>query len=361
MGNVVRRVLGIIREELDEDRAGESGESSESQMFNSAGTNSGLHRPARPLPKTAGQALTHETQALLGESNAPPTKTSMLSLLSHSPYGEVSHVAQVIAIPQSLLLQEGRSTGATNAADDLKSEVVEGIDELLDELRQADDQIATYALEQIHSREIILTNSTTRTTQKFLLKAASRRNLTVILVESFPNSHRSAYEILTGRPKGNSRSGEQMNRALTAAGVTVIFAADSIVFGLMTRVTKVILDANIIFGSGSSVTLVGSKLIARAAKLHRSPVLVLGGVYKISPDYPFNVNSLMENGEPSAEVSCMDDYLPGEIEVGKPLFDHIPADLVDLYITNVGSYAPATLYSVVNDHYRAEDTDLDSV
>lgn len=48
----------------------------------------------------------------------------------------------------------------------------------------------------------------------------------------------------------------------------------------------------------------------------------------------------------------------GELSVVNPVFDHVEAELVDLYITNLGGHAPSYLYRIVADHYRVEDVDL---
>jgi len=46
------------------------------------------------------------------------------------------------------------------------------------------------------------------------------------------------------------------------------------------------------------------------------------------------------------------------VSVLNPVFDYVPAELVDLYVTNLGGHAPSFLYRVVGDHYRHEDIHL---
>ena len=60
---------------------------------------------------------------------------------------------------------------------DLKAEVVEGILEIVEELKQADEQIAGYALEHIHSNEIILTHTSSDTVQKIPVEGGDQAKI----------------------------------------------------------------------------------------------------------------------------------------------------------------------------------------
>lgn len=155
-------------------------------------------------------------------SNAPPTVTSMFS-----------------------------------PAKDLKLEIIEGIDEIVDELNQVDDQIAGYTLEHIHSSEIILTHTSSVTVQKFLLKAAAKRKLTVIHAEAFPNDHEDTHATVTGNPKDDQEDDlttEHFHKPLTAAGIIVVLIPESAVFAIISRVNKAILGTDVVLANGGLVT-----------------------------------------------------------------------------------------------------------
>ena len=387
IGNVIRRVLGLIRDEAEEDREGKvsghsesapegrswpiGGEATSSQF---GLVSSGLHRygplrqdgaeigPTMDLNGANQQSSVPTRQPSSPNAVTPPAVNSILSLLYHP----VSTQTASTGTPgnPSLGGQYSPSTQALanlDTAKDLRAEVVEGIEELLDEIRQADDQIAGYALEHIHPSEIILTNSSSKTIQRFLLKAAARRKFTVIQVEAYPNNHEENYEVAIGQLRANAKPSEQFTKPLTAAGVTVILIPDSAVFALMARVNKVILDAHLVLANGSLVASSGARLIAGAARVYLTPVIVLSGVYKISPAHPFDPDALLESGGPSEIIPYEDGDFRNEIEVHNPLFDFLPADLVDLYVTNLGGYAPSSLFRVVGDHYRTEDLDLEAI
>ena len=366
IGNIVRRVLGVIREEAEEDRDGDTsgysdagtdsrpqsaGETDSRALRSSGAVSRGLS--SSPLRQGADDQPSLESRedgasqrpplltahASYANTHAGPVVMSMFSLLSHPR----SNVASPTATPGSQSPGSHRPLSNTalanlTAAKDLRAEIVEGIQEILEELNQADDQIAGYSLEHIHSHEIILTHTSSITVQKFLLKAAAKRKFTVIHAEAFPNDHESTHATVIGKAKGESNDElkpESFQKSLTAAGITVILIPDSAVFALMSRVNKVILDTHVVLANGGLVAAAGANLIAKAASMHRTPVIVLSGVYKLSPVYPFDTDSLMESRDPGRVIGYGDGDLVNKVDFENPLFDYIPPELVDLYITNL--------------------------
>lgn len=232
----------------------------------------------------------------------------------------------------------GSPSGKLHApSKDIRAEVIEGIGEIIDELGQVDDQIAAYAPEHIHSNEIILTHTSSTTVQRFLLKAAAKRKFTVIHAESYPNDHESVHATVSGTSPGDEEilSFESFQKPLIALGITVILIPDSAVFALMSRVNKVILGTHSVLANGGLVAAAGTRVIARAAKVHQAPVVVVSGVYKLSPVYPFDFESLIEYGDAGKVIGYHDGDLVDQIDVQNPLYDYVPAELIDLYITNL--------------------------
>ncbi|OQD77675.1 hypothetical protein PENDEC_c002G04536 [Penicillium decumbens] len=341
VGNIVRRVLGLIREEAEGDHDAEF-------ALSEAGSES--------LPQTPrgfdDSSLPLDRDVLRPDADRPaprPSLTSMFSLLSH-PVDDNSPAST----PGS---QSPRGIPGHAPSKDVRAEVLEGINEITDELDQVDDQIASYALEHIHSNEIILTHTSSTTVQKFLVKAAAKRKFTVIHAESFPNNHDATHATVSGNAPADEEnmSFEAFQKPLIALGITVILIPDSAVFALMSRVNKVILGTHSVLANGGLVAAAGTRVIARAAKVHQTPVVVVSGVYKLSPVYPFDFDSLIEYGDASKVLPYEDGDLVDQIDVQNPLYDYVPAELVDLYITNLGGHAPSYLYRIVSDHYRKED------
>ncbi|MCJ1323679.1 GCD complex subunit gcd7 [Thelotrema lepadinum] len=395
VSNIVRRVLGVIREEAEGDEGAETG--------SLIGDSSTPETPKEPVTHIqSGVAYPFQNDLSLGmrlegasfasaeteashrpplltshtsyaTSTTAPTVTSMFSLLSHplSSRGSTPGTQSPIqrGSPRPSILPPSHDT----SKEDLRAEVSNGIEEIIDEISIVDDQIASYAPEHIHENEIILTHGSSFTVQKFLLKAASKRKFTVIHAEGFPNTHREVHALVTGKgpngvplttdPSSEDDLGlDRFSKPLIAAGITVILIPDAAVFALMSRVNKVILGTHIVLANGGLIAIAGSKVIAKAAHEHRTPVVVVTGVYKLSPTYPFDFDALIEHGEPGPVLGWDEDgeYVE-KIDVENPLHDYVPGELVDLYVTNLGGCAPFALASVVEEQYRAEDLEIGSV
>jgi translation initiation factor eIF-2B subunit beta len=379
VGNIVRRVLGMIREEAKEDRNDENSGQSDSGLSGQIG--SPRREVSTSIPERPGISSSISTFSPLRHSALRPKDTSETSgdegigtrseqeqiprpplMTSHTSYAVMNGVTvqqsmfnllsatpSPLSTPPMAHPPSGKSTlnapflasRIAMSTKDLKAEVISGIEEIIDELLQADDQIAAYALEHIHSNEIILTHSSSRTVQKFLLKAALKRKFTVIHAESFPNDHEETHATVMGsinkedEDEEGEMSSDSFQQTLTAAGITVIVITDAAVFALMSRVNKVILATHAVIANGGLVAAAGARIIAKAAHKHRTPVIVLSGVYKLSPEYPFQFESLIEYGDTSRVISYEDGDLVDKLDVDNPLFDYVPPELVDLYITNL--------------------------
>ncbi|KAJ5281869.1 hypothetical protein N7478_007241 [Penicillium angulare] len=343
VGNIVRRVLGLIRDEAEDDREAEF-------ALSEAGSES---QPQTPRAfDDSSMPLDRDMIGMRsdGDRSSRPPLTSMFSLLSHPEPENSLPSTPGSQSPNARLFSHGHQK-------DVRAEVLEGINEIIDELGQVDDQIAAYALDHIHSNEIILTHTSSTTVQKFLLKAAAKRKFTVIIAESFPNNHEATHATVSGNIVGDDEnlSFDSFQKPLIAHGITVILIPDSAVFALMSRVNKVILGTHSVLANGGLVAAAGTRVIARAAKVHQTPVVVVSGVYKLSPVYPFDFDSLIEYGDASKVLPFEDGDLVDKIDVQNPIYDYVPAELVDLYITNLGGHAPSYLYRIVSDHYRKED------
>lgn len=380
VGNIVRRVLGLVRE-VAEDEAETN--VSEAGFGQSPALQESLQRPAlssyisSPLKhggENVDSMLEHASRPPLPTSHASyaqlsaPAVTSLFGLFSHpdlaSGTSTPPNLAASSLTKSSLTVQNISKLGAVTSSKDIKAEVLEGIREILDELDQVDDQIAGFALDHIHDDEVILTHTSSLTVQKFLLHAARKRKFTVVFVEGYPNDSAETHStLLHGRTKHvDPEEDEEESRwkTLTSLGATVVMIPDSAVYAVMPRVNKVILSVHTVLANGGLVAAAGAKIIAKAAKMHQTPVIVLSGVYKLSPIYPFDLEELIEYGDASKVIPSQerDADWSKKVEVVNPLYDYVPADLVGLYITNLGGHAPSYLYRIVADHYNTEDITL---
>ncbi|CAI5719918.1 unnamed protein product [Hyaloperonospora brassicae] len=148
IGNVVRRVLYIIREE---------------------------HSNALKL-------------SLADTANGSAVAPVPAPLSSHSSTSSRS---------LGTILTPGTDTDLSIPIADLKMSVMEGIAELVDEIDSLHVNIADQAMEYIHTDEVILTFGRSLSVEAFLKTAAKKRSFKVIVVESAPslNGQRTAHAL----------------------------------------------------------------------------------------------------------------------------------------------------------------------
>lgn len=371
VGNIVRRVLGLVREVLDENVGGDTNGGFDTGRNTPTQPHDSMTRPTLASSISTFSPLKHAAvepmdaslhQSDMSESGELPKRPGLLT--SHTSYAPASAAPLVNSLfglfsqptdtpsnastPTGYTSPEGKSAHSLNLerlADlsksqpnlDLRAEVMDGIKELQDELEQSDEQIASVALEHIHSNEIILTHTASTTVQKFLLSAARKRKFTVVHAETYPHDNTATHGILlTGRKReGHVHDEEDQWKPLTSVGIPVYVIPDSHVFAIMSRVNKVILATHTVLANGGLVAAAGAHMIAKAAKEHQTPVVVLSGVYKLSPVYPFDIDELIEYGDAGSVVPYDDGEFVDKVDVENPLYDYVPADLVDLYITNL--------------------------
>lgn len=314
IGNVVRRVLGLIRDEAEEDRGG-NGDDSMSDISNLPGdeqTHTPLGSaspPTRPPPRVG-------TLTSTGSFHVPQ---SMFNLLVDSPkYGSN-------ALGSPFQRNSGSSTPISHAQvsniSALRSEVIDGIEEIKDEIGQVDDQIASFAEVQIHPGHFVLVHKPNVTVEKFLLGAAKRRKFTVLIAGG---------EVSKGADESPYAS---LRKQLGKFGVTSIVLSGSGVAAYVARINMVILSAQAITANGAVVADGGAAIVARAAREYNKTVLVLGGVFKLCPEDEPDLDALVDSGNPMDLVDY--DGQMVEIDVETTTAEYITPDLVDIYVTNL--------------------------
>ncbi|POR39317.1 Putative translation initiation factor eIF-2B subunit beta [Tolypocladium paradoxum] len=353
VANIVRRVLALIRDEAAEDRNEPSSETqSETQMTptdpvshhwppsthtkqDSAGdciSNS----PAAPPPSRPGPVPSYSSV------NVPK---SLFHLLSVSPPPDGS------TMMTSPFRNSGTSTPTSKATPysqvhALRSEVIDGIEEIKDEISQVDDQIAALAEVQIHPGDHVLVHQPSPTVERFILRAALKRKFTVLIATEAPRKQTEGVQNAAFRKR------------LSAAGITVINIKNSGLTAYMSRVDKVILGARSVVANGGVVTDSGAAAIARAAKEQGNAVIVLAGMYKLSPENPFDAESLIEWGDSSTFVSFADGPMVNGVEIRSAVTELVPPELIDTYVTNLGTHSRDHLSSLIADHYKQEDAEF---
>ncbi|CAN8105666.1 unnamed protein product [Discula destructiva] len=343
IGNIVRRVMCLIRTEAEEDRAG-NGDDSISEL-------STLHgdEPQHPSPLDASQP------GSAGVSPSPRPPPRLLTLTSTGSFHVPKSMFNMLNDPPSAMASlvgspfardSGSSTPMTNTqvanVSALREEVLDGISELKDEIASADDQIKEYAEVQILPGSTVLVYKPNSTVEKFLLFAAKKRKFSV-LIAGF-NSRKEVDEY----KKGGFR--EQLSKLKVDS---VVIAGN--VTAHMSRVNTLVLNARGIAPCGAVAVDVGAASIARAAHSACKTVIVLGAVYKLAAQDIPELDSLVDLGGPSS----MSKYggMNG-VNITILLTEVILPDLIDIYITNLGPHSRDHLQGIIGDHYKIEDVDI---
>ncbi|KAJ1975970.1 GCD complex subunit gcd7 [Dimargaris cristalligena] len=229
----------------------------------------------------------------------------------------------------------------TRPVHNLKSEIIQEIQEYIEELENMYSNVSSQAMDHIHSNEVIMTCGYSKTVESFLKFAAKKRKFKVIVAECAPTFQ-----------------GHQTALALTAAGIDTTVIPDASVFAMMARVNKVILGTSAILANGGLIALSGTQTMVEAAKHHSIPVIVCAGLFKLSPVFPFDEESLSTEVSPDSVLDFTKGDFISEVEVINPFSSYVDPSFIDLFITNLGGHPPSYLYRLLNENYDAEDTYL---
>ncbi|RLN15896.1 translation initiation factor eIF-2B beta subunit [Panicum miliaceum] len=339
VGNIVRRVLHIIKEE--DISATAVGIEGLSVTVDSDDEYDSEHDDRPSL--SAAVLAAHARNAL----RAP----SLQTLLEDIP------VSPAISRTES---STGDSDGKSKSAGDksstrkLKHDVIAAIGDLIDEIDSCYEPISEQAVELIHQNEVILTLGRSRTVKEFLYAAKEKkRSFRVFVAEGAPR-----YQ------------GHVLAKELVEKGVQTTVITDSAVFAMISRVNMVIVGAHAVMANGGVIAPVGMNMVALAAQRHAVPFVVVAGSHKLCPLYPHNPEVLLNELKSPSDLldsgdfsDCMNfstqDGSP-LLNVVNPTFDYVPPKLVSLFITDTGGHSPSYMYRLIAEYYSADDLDVDT-
>lgn len=203
----------------------------------------------------------------------------------------------------------------------LRSEVIEGIEELKDEISSVDEQISSYAEVQIHPGQYVLVYKPNSTVEKFLLAAAKRRKFTVLI---------AGVEI----PKSADQAPHAaLRKQLSKFGVNSIVIAGNGIMAYMPKIHTVVLNSQAITANGAVIADGGAAIAARAAREYNKTVIVLGAVYKLCPEDEPDLDALVDVGNPQSLITYDGQIV--DVDVEAVASEYITPELVDIYISNL--------------------------
>eukprot|EP00996_Jenningsia_fusiforme_P000249 NODE_1202_length_1646_cov_34.623043_g1067_i0.p1 GENE.NODE_1202_length_1646_cov_34.623043_g1067_i0~~NODE_1202_length_1646_cov_34.623043_g1067_i0.p1 ORF type:complete len:479 (-),score=53.06 NODE_1202_length_1646_cov_34.623043_g1067_i0:81-1517(-) len=359
--NVTRRILYIIREQYE----------CAIRDFN----NPNLCFTPELSPMLApGEGPSGVAALDLGGASGPDRQTSNASFAeSFSENAPLERTMSIVNPPLHGMMEPAATdydfVNPTNRSQELlwskgewKKNVLDHINDYIDEFDNIVPLICGQAQDHLHDNELILTIGSSYTVETFLKHAAKKRKtLQVFVAECSPTC-----------------LGHDFAAKLAEAGIKTTVITDSMIFAVMTRVTKVLIGAHAVLADGGIVARAGTHLLALAAQAHRIPVVVLTGLNKLSPVFPVNPKSFSEMASPEQLISLHEvrqsnakaqSIQPASeddesdirwLQVYNPMYDYVPPELIHTFITNsqFGSHNPSYTYRLLVEFYNPEDHDL---
>ncbi|KAL5612223.1 hypothetical protein BROUX41_000237 [Berkeleyomyces rouxiae] len=359
--NIVRRVLSVIHDEANEEHDNDAFSDTASEVYENT-----QHNAATAVSSKQPYSLSIDETL---RSIAPPRLTRQPTLSTISSFSTPKSLFNILsASPAGTAFASPTKTSGTSTphgpskaarADSLRSEIMNAIEEMKDEIDQVAEQVAGFAEAQIRPGDYVLVHEPSSIVSRFIVKAASKRKFTVLIAcKAGPRGYESR-AVSIGCKDKERVAYESFRRELSKTGVTVINVMASGMSTYMSLVTRVVLGARSILANGNVILDAGAGAVAHSAKYHGRPVVVLGGIYQLSPDSPFDEDSLVEWADPTATVAFEDGSLVCDnIIVRQPLTEVVPAELVDMYISNLGTHCQNHLSSLIMEHYKAEDVEF---
>ncbi|XP_011000545.1 PREDICTED: translation initiation factor eIF-2B subunit beta-like [Populus euphratica] len=336
VGNIVRRVLHIIREE---------------DLSLTTAAIAGLNLSAASDGDDDDDGEQDEHTVLSAAAVAAAARSTLRPPSLQTLLEDIPESAAIPRTSSSGGDSEGKSKSADKSSRTrrLKHDVIEAVNELIQDITSCHEQIAEQAIEHIHQNEVILTLGSSKTVLEFLYAAKEKkRSFRVFVAEGAPR-----YQ------------GHLLAKELVARGLQTTLITDSAVFAIISRVNMVIVGAHAVMANGGVIAPVGLNMVALAAQKHAVPFVVLAGSHKLCPLYPHNPEVLLNELRSPSELldfgefsDCLD-FGSGTgsplLHVVNPAFDYVPPKLVSLFITDTGGHNPSYMYRLIADYYSADD------
>lgn len=224
----------------------------------------------------------------------------------------------------------------------LKHNVIEAVNELIDELDSIKTTIAEQAIEHIHANEVVLTLGYSELVLTFLKEAGKKRQFSVFVAESAPK-----YQ------------GHKLASQLSQAGIKTTVISDAAVFAMMARVNIVLVGAFAVMANGGIIGCAGTQFVSLAASKHSVPFVVLSGLHKLSPRFPNDPATFLSEIENPGEILDADALTDldkgGSLQVVNSAFDYVPPEQVSMFITESGGHNPSYVYRLLTELYNPAD------
>ena len=245
-------------------------------------------------------------------------------------------------------LYELKKLGSDNPITETNFDsILDGINNLISEIRTISKTITERKEIQdlISDGDIILTSNYSEQVAKILAENKKTKNFKVLVCESAPKLRKKSQV-------------EELKKI--KLDLTVI--EDDDIYSVMKKFTKVkiLLGAKAILVNGGLITYGGAYNICLLAKMFSNPVIIVGGITKLTPMYSFKHELYNEYLSPDLIFGKNMDYQGdiSNIQFNNPSLDYVPPNLISMYATDIGILNPNYLYKNFNDMYDLEDYEI---
>ena len=229
-----------------------------------------------------------------------------------------------------------------------KSEVIESVGELIDELEGVQSHVNAQALEHVSPGSVVL-----------VAGGGSRAEISVLEAFLREANRKRAFQVVVA-DSNVSGPGHLLAKTLADKGCETTVVADAATFAVMPRTNLVVLSARGVFADGAALCSPGNRAVAVAAKTHRVPVIVLAGTHQLSPLGP---NDPEYDFDELASPAGVFDYKriepsngeSGDFVVANPSHDRVAPELITLFVTDAGGQVPGFIASLMGEFYSPED------
>lgn len=331
IGNLVRRVLFIIREE----------------HLNQANEEALPTAPPKVIPSKRRQSgARHRSDSMTSVTSFNSTEANEAADGVSSQLQDLSFAAADAEPPSPrdfmLASSSSNSTGTNFSLHflGLKAAVLGAISELSMEIDNV-TPICQRAQDYIHAGECIFTFGYSKIVEQFLLAAGTKRRFNLIIAEDAPSLQGHKLAMALSKKNGN---------------ISVTLVPDSNIYAIMSRVNKVIFSPQAVMADGGAICSAGHLMVAIAAKEFAVPMVGVAGAFTLTPLFAHNQTSVLgQLLSPASSLHYDFDVHYGNVQVMCPAFDYVGPDLVSLFVTNDGSQLPSYVFRQLSEYYHPND------
>jgi translation initiation factor eIF-2B subunit beta len=160
---------------------------------------------------------------------------------------------------------------------DMMNNILQNIEELISELETTSDIIKEKANEHINDNDIILTANHSDQLEDFFIECSKTKKFKVIVSKSSPKLN-----------------GYIQAKNLIKNGIDTTLIEDTGIYSIMPKITKVIIGTRAIVANGGLISYNGIYNLCLFANMFNIPVIVVGGTFKLTPLYVFGHDTYNE-------------------------------------------------------------------